>query len=163
MSKSIKLKSDTYWDSSNISYSKQPLSIYLDNNASHIIYDSTTGKSGWLKIADIGTTGGWGNRTALLAVNPSNNASDGLGIIVINYYNNSTILLWEVCGNLNLDNLIAIKNSDNNLSIYYKTTYMYEPLFVTPIGGNCLDVFNGTGYIGDTLPSGTQYKFTKIT
>ena len=52
MAKSIKLKNDTYWDTSSITHNNQKLNAYIANNVNMVITGKFSDKK-WVKIANI--------------------------------------------------------------------------------------------------------------
>lgn len=128
-------------------------------------YYTGDGKPGWYKVLNIGASGGYGNKNGILYIYTTASGGDYVGgIVQFTYYNNWNISFFKVCGNISVNNLKLVKNSNNELSLYFRTTTWYSPVQVKILTGafNTNPVlwdglFNGCGYIGNDLPSGEQY------
>lgn len=127
-----------------------------------------SGSAGYYKIFHLPATPGYGNHYLSAIIHCASRGNGPYGVIDLSYYNNDTIKGVVTCGDINYNGgsiLFAIKNSDNTLDVYIRQTSTYSPVIVqllsysdTSIGG----LFNGTGYIGTTAPSGTQTVFKNI-
>jgi hypothetical protein len=129
---------------------------------------NNSGAAGYYKIFHLRATPGWGNCYLSAIIHCASRGNGPYGVINLSYYDNTYIKGVVTCGDINYNGgsiLFAIKNSDNTLDVYIRQTSTYSPVIVqllsysdTSIGG----LFNGTGYIGTTAPSGTQTVFKNI-
>lgn len=122
------------------------------------------GSPGWYKIAHSGGTSGWSENCFVLIVT-SGTGINQCAMLLIEYYNNDSFQFRKLLGNISLNNLKAIKNTDNSLDIYVKAENWYQPIFVQLLSwyGNTNTYPIQVEWIGSSLPSGgTQYSFTDI-
>lgn len=133
-------------------------------------YYTNDGRPGWYKVLNLGSSAGYGNKSILVHMTPTIGMGGGSCLAYITYYNNGWPELIRLAGNLFTDRFCVIRDSNYNLSLYMKTVDWYRPILVTVLSGmfnqSQLEywggLFNGCGYIGDTLPSGTQINPTTI-
>lgn len=123
-----------------------------------------TGSSGWYKIVHSKAPGRWNDNGFSLLIT-SGMGYSACAILFVGYYNNVSMQFKKLLGNISLDNLKAIKNDDDSLDIYVRSSVSYQPLYVTVLsvqGDFFLNPIE-VEYVGSSLPSGgTQYSFTDI-
>ena len=86
-------------------------------------------------------------------------------IILIEYYNNANYQFKKLLGNISVDDMKVIKNSDNSLDVYIRAVEWYQPLQIQLLSwyGQTNDYPIQTEWIGSSLPTGgIQYSFTDI-
>lgn len=127
------------------------------------IYNNT-GNIGWYKIAHSPQTGGWGENCFVLLIT-SGTGKNKCAIILIEYYNNANYQFKKLLGNISVDDMKVIKNSDNSLDVYIRAVEWYQPLQIQLLSwyGQTNDYPIQTEWIGSSLPTGgIQYSFTDI-
>lgn len=163
MAKSVKLKNDTYIDSSGIDHYKEHSNEHfkLDGfltQAIPIHQYASKGEAGWYKVAHIPPTDKWGRLNIMFSIMPTIWCYGAGGIFTVSSYNITDIYVRVLAGSLAFGNFKVIKESDSSMSVYYKTTDSY-----TGVQINCLnsshpnwDIWDGCGYVGTSEPSGTS-------
>lgn len=167
MSKSLRIKNNTFIDSSSVNYKRQTLEFKMNLYRTHQNYNSQTGETGWCRIAHIPASGGYQQRNITLLLTSSIGTENGYGIIFVGWYNNSSLITEVITGNINLSHIYAIKNSDNSIDIWFYIRAYYRPLHVQILsiyntGSEPWDVFENTGWIQASEPSGTKLGFSYL-
>lgn len=129
MGKSFKFKDNYYLDSSGIAYNHVVLKNYLENNTPKGNYSE---KGGWFKLFKIPPTPSYTYKIIRFALSGSSN-NTVYGTAEIGYYNNDRIRANIIDGNFGSNSLGYIKNSDNSVDVYYKTSSWYSAVVITPI------------------------------
>lgn len=167
MSKSIKFKNNCYLDSGGVAHNRQNLDFKIELFKTHQMYNGRTGETGWCRIAHVPASGGYAQRNLTLLLTSSIGSDNGFGVIYFSWYNNGSIISKILFGNLNTSHLFAIKNSDNTFDIWFYLNAYYRPLHVQVLsiyngGTEPWDVFENSGWIQSSEPTGTKYYFSYI-
>jgi hypothetical protein len=121
---------------------------------------NSTGEYGWYRVMTIGSTSGWANATGTLQISTSGGSTGSMeGEISFWYYNNDSVNIRVVSGNIPISNIKAIQYNDNTIGLFVCTWSWYAPLDVK-IKEMTLDYYAyiTPQFIGNTnnIPSGSN-------
>ena len=159
---SIKLKNNIYWDTSGIDHLDDSTNNHI-NLSSHLAqtigreYYNDLGEAGWYKVVHIPATGQWSQKNAMFSIMPTIFCYGAGGIFTVSSYNGTDMNVRVLAGSLSFGDFKAIKESDNSIDIYYKTTGNYTGVRINCISRSDanLNLWDGCGYVGTTEPTGT--------
>ena len=125
---------------------------------------NANGDHGWYKVAHSPQTGGWCENCFVLLIT-SGAGRRHCAIILVEYYNNTDYQFRKLLGNISVNDMKAVKNSDNSLDVYIRTVEWYQPIQVQLLSwyGQTNDYPIQVEWIGSLLPIGVaEYSFADI-